>query len=70
MKSGTYTVSFNIDIDECWGQRKAREAVVNTLNRLAEDGELPEMNFDLLEEINEDFVLDDTNGLLEELNFG
>ena len=70
MKSGTYTVSFNIDINECWGQKKAREAVVEALNKLQEEGELPEMGFELLEETNDEFTLYDSDGLLEELNFG
>ena len=68
MKSGTYVVSFTVEINNCRGQKQAQESVLKSLNILADDNDLPEFNFELVEDLDEDYHMND-GGYLEELNF-
>lgn len=68
MKSGKYTVEFNVNLTDCEDEDQAREALKKMFNDMLDNDELPQMGFDLVEEIDPEYATEEYNN--EELNFG
>ena len=67
MKTGTYTVSFNVDLTECEDEESAHAAVAAMVEEMLEGGEFPEVEFELVEEFEVDYKTEEDE--VEELEF-
>ena len=67
MKTGKYRVSFEVDLQECQSEEHAREAVGEMCLELLEQGEFLEVEFELLEEFDLDYMIEEDE--VEELSF-
>ena len=68
MKSGTYTIGFNVDLTGCETEEEAQVAVREMCRNLLEDDNFPEVELHFVEGTELDYTLDDDE--FQELNFG
>ena len=68
MKNGKYKVSFIVDLNDCDDEQEGFEAVMELCTEAIDGGEFPVLEFELLEDHEPDYVLDEV--LLPEVNFG
>lgn len=66
MKNGTYKVILTIDLFECADEEEARNAVADMLSGMLDDDEFPEVDFELVEELDMEYNTEDN---IPELNF-
>lgn len=66
MIPGTYRVTFNVDFDSAGSKEEARQAVMAMLSEMIDDDESPEMDFELVEELDIEYCTEDE---IEELEF-
>ena len=66
MKSGTYKVSFEVELTDCENEESARLALFRMISDLMDDDEFPEVNFELTEELDMEY---NTEDVVPELNF-
>jgi len=69
MKNGTYKVSFEFEMDlkGFSNEEEANEAVQGLIEESIRNGEFPEVNFVLTEEIDMDYEIEEDE--VQELNF-
>lgn len=67
MKSGTYQVSFNVDLANCEDADAALEALKRTVGRMIAKDEFPEVDFELVEEFDIEYETEEDE--IQELNF-
>lgn len=67
MKSGTYRVSFEIELTDCRDQDEAALAVAQMVSDAIDDSDFPELEFELLEALDMEYNTEENE--LEELNF-
>lgn len=66
MKSGTYKVTFHVDLVGCNNEEEAHSAVSQMVNEALDDDRFPELEFELVEELDEEY---NTEEEVEELDF-
>ena len=67
MKSGKYRVSFEVDLNDCKSKEEAEQAVAQMVSDACDDDTFPEVEFELLEELDIEYNTEEHE--LEELNF-
>jgi hypothetical protein len=67
MKNGLYKVTFMAHINDCVTEEEGAEVVASLINDALEDDQFPEVEFELVEELNMEYNTDEE--LLPELNF-
>ena len=67
MINGTYRVSFEVTLKNHASEEEAHESIKGMVNELLEEDNFPELNFELVEEEDEEY---ETEEEVEELNFG
>ena len=66
MINGTYRVSFEVTLKNHANEEEAHESIKGMLNEMLLEDQIPELNFELLEEIEEEY---DSEEEVEELDF-
>lgn len=69
MKNGLYTVSFQVNLKNHANEEEAHESIRGMLNEMLLDDQIPEVNFELVEEDELDYTLEEDDGV-SELEFG
>lgn len=67
MKTGTYKISFNVDLNECENEEEAKMALFHMFQNMMDEGDFPEVEFDLLEEFDLEYMVEENE--LKELEF-
>jgi hypothetical protein len=67
MKSGTYRVSFVVELRNCGSKEEAEQAVGEMVSDACDVDEFPEVNFEMIEELDIEYNSDELE--LEELSF-
>lgn len=67
MKSGTYIVSFEVELTDCEDINEAEGAVRGMVENLIEEGEFPEVNFQFVEGTEQEYTQEEDE--VEELDF-
>jgi hypothetical protein len=66
MKSGTYKVSFMVDLSDCKTEEEAAKEVMGMVSEDIDNGDFPEVEFEMVEELDLEYNTDDE---IEELEF-
>lgn len=67
MKSGTYKVSFTVDLRENLSIKEAEKAVAQMVSDACDDDQFPEVEFELIEEFEEEYNTEEET--VRELSF-
>jgi hypothetical protein len=67
MKTGTYDVTFSVNLNDCEDEHEAREAIKGMLEEMLANDELPELNFVLTQELDLEYSIEENE--IPELNF-
>ena len=68
MKNGSYRVSFEVDLTGYENEQEANEAIKGMVEEMLSEDTFPEVNFELIEEFEPDYFLEEDTGV-EELDF-
>lgn len=68
MKSGTYQVTFNVDIVNCEDESEAVESLKGMFSEALDSDFFPEVNFEFVEGTETDYTVEEET--LSEVNFG
>ena len=66
MKPGIYRMTIDIEISDCKDKDEAVESVMTMFGEMIDSNLVPEVEFDLLEEFELDYILEDE---IQELEF-
>ena len=67
MKTGTYDVTFSVNLSDCEDEHEAKEALKTMLEEMLANDELPELNFVLTQELDLEYSIEENE--IPELNF-
>jgi hypothetical protein len=68
VKSGSYKVSFVVELTNCANEEDAVRSVRAMVNEMLEDDEFPEVELELIDGVDLDYTLEEETTL--EVNFG
>jgi hypothetical protein len=68
MKSGTYRISFDVELKDCGSKEEAAQSIAEYISEMLDDELFPDLEMEMIEEFDEEYGTDEEE--IQELNFG